>query len=253
MKFGSVKLMATKNSFERSLFFAPALLVFSLASCSNADETKETNNLNDAIASISPGVGQSFDFSFSAPNQNTEYVYHGYFLHSDDKSITTMRASNEGDGRYRYHGNMSMIMSSISPEEYANNVLARRPALEMQVLEDRVVANVYALRDNRYRSYESEMIAAFTRWEPHDCFATVGFCEMSANVNGIELSAIVETTETNGIWISQMMYFSSGDDADTNVDATRYYSIDSDGVLIDSLHISHSSGRVAITERVSPI
>ena len=150
-------------------------------------------------------------------------------------------SSRMNEDQMRFDGEATMQVTDATLAEALAAGAAISGGAAPEIADGTVRTKIFLITDNRGRSITGSVFGSTLRYQPHDCFATLGRCTYAATEDGERTHFIVETTESGGIWTSVTVGDPRKSPEATGTVTTRY-TLDADGFLKDGDYRFSESG-----------
>lgn len=198
--------------------------------------TLEAPVFPSAQTSIRPGATSAIDQNGLTPPSGVRYEYS---VQGDDNpvfpeaSIQSFVSRKVSSNKYVYEGNIFMPISFDleSDEEFLAILRGFAGDETGKIVGNKFVSTIVLETDRRSRIIRVDTSFVGVTFLPHDCFAQLGTCRSTMRTIVGDTLLLTETSEAGGIWRS-VTRATSG--ALKGMRSESVYSIDSNGVLLDS-------------------
>ena len=192
---------------------------------------------------VTPGATGALNIQDVVPPSGREYVYRIEYPQIGIVGQVNVSSERVSSSRMRYTGTMTVPVTADTVAEAS----AMASELGLEFSNDALRGRFRYTSDNRGRILEGRFFQDRIRYAPHDCFATPGVCQFTETLNGERQDFVTVTSEFDGVWQT----VTALDEGETDTPSTdrelEVYSLDEDGVIIDSISLFLSeAGEFAI-------
>lgn len=212
-----------------------------LAGCTAPDP----ESLSSPVEGIRPGEGSSLAFASIDPPDGLRNQWSLDWDDSPVSMVVDLEITQTGPNRYAHEGHADISVYNVGQGRVLTVLRLNNPGVDFQLVDGKARTSMLGVTDNRYRGIEVDgILSDGLRYEPHDCFATLGTCRYTSFIDGDEEeSLILETTEEGGIWRTTARLDPEQHNGRDTIKWIRAYSIDENAVLIDSNRLDIEFGR----------